>query len=268
VHDFKFDGKANQLREWALDERRGILCVCADTATFFQIRAFLTRFGAISRPAPFSDAEATRWTHCLSLSLVPDELRSFLLLLSRVLVLQGLPPQIDDAIALDFYKIPVPDRDPDDWPNTPVGELVARMKYWTSDPVSQDSAQADLVARLADVVVHHPAYRDSRLVSVPGHDSTAPSRSERLAQALAKHLGVPLARTRARTLVRPAAKNRSDRVDFRGEFTLDPSEVGRSPVLIIDDVLGRGTTMAGVAQAARQAASPRIHGLVAARTIR
>lgn len=268
MHDFGFDRKGNRLRDWNLDEASRTLCVCADTASFIQIRAFLLRSGVVASPAGFPESDADRWTHCLSLSLVPASLADFLQLLSEVIVLQGLPPEIDDAIALDFYKIPRADMPPDDWPNTPVGELVSRMKYWASDPVGQATAQEQLIDDLADVVRRHQGYRDSRIVSVPGHDSAVVGRSEALAVGVAGRLDMRIARTRARSLIRPAAKNRNARVDFRGEFVIEPAAIGGSPVLIIDDVFGRGTTMEAVALEARRAGSPRVHGLVAARTIR
>jgi hypothetical protein len=268
MHDFGFDRKANKLRDWAIDEAGVSFCVCADTATFFQIRAFLLRRGVSASPAPFPESDSDRWTHCLSLSFVPEDLSDFLQLLSTVIVLQGLPPEVDDAIALDFYKIPRPDLQPDEWPNTEIGELVWRMKYWTNDPVSQATSQEHLADALADVVARHPSYRESRIVSVPGHDAAVVGRSELLAIGVANRLGTSLAKTRARSLLRPAAKNRSEQVDFRGEFVIEPDAIRGQPVLIIDDVFGRGTTMKAVAHEARKAGSPRVHGLVAARTIR
>ncbi len=269
MHDFGFDRKANRLREWILDEDSRTLSVCADTATFLQLRGFFNRNGVAVSPVPFPEVEASRWTQCISLSKIPEGLRDFLRLLTEVLILQGLPGEIDDAIALDFYKIPRPDLNPDDWPNTDVGERVSRMKYWTNDIMSQSTAQEELIDSLASVVERHPVYRDSRLVSVPGHDASVGSQSEVLAAGVARRLGVPLVRTRSRSLIRPAAKNRTDdRVDFRGEFVIQADAVARLPVLIIDDVFGRGTTMGAVAHEARRAGSPRVHGLVAARTIR
>jgi hypothetical protein len=268
MHDFGFDRKANRLREWEIDKGAKTLCLGADTATFLHIRGFLARRAVAASPLPFPETESGRWTHCLSLTALPDDLEDFVRLLTQVLVLQGLPAEIDDAIALDFYKIPRPNVDPDDWPNTDVGERVSRMKYWTTDIVSQSTAQEELIDALANVIARHPVYRESRLVSVPGHDASAVSRSEVLALGVARRLAVPLVRTRSRSLIRPAAKNRTERVDFRGEFVIEPDTVGRLPVLIIDDVFGRGTTMNAVAHEARRAGSPRVHGLVAARTIR
>lgn len=268
MHDFGFDRKANRLRTWTLDEAARTLCVCADTATFHQIRGYFARTGASFKPAPFPESEAEVWTHCLTLSQVPESLEDFLRLLTEVIVLQGLPDELDDAIALDFYKIPRDDLPPDDWPNTEVGELVSKMKYWTNDPLAQATSMQLLADALAGVVMRHPGYRESRIVSVPGHDAAVVGRSESLAIGIAERLGVPIVRTRARSLIRPAAKNRHEHVDFRGEFVIQPGAVAGQPVLIIDDVFGRGTTMKAVAHEARRAGSPRVHGLVAARTIR
>lgn len=268
MHNFGFDRHANRLRTWIVDEASRMLCVCADTSTFLQIRGFLARTGVSHKAAAFPETGADRWTHCLALSRVPERLEDFLRLLTEVVVLRGLPSEIDDAIALDFYKIPDSDLQPDKWLRTDVGELVWRMKYWTSDPLSRATSLELLADALAGVIVRHPSYRESRLVSVPGHDAAVVGRSEALPIGLADRLGVPLARTRARSLIRPAAKNRAEHVDFRGEFVIRPDAVGGQPVLIIDDVFGQGTTMNAVAYEARRAGSPRVHGLVAARTIR
>ena len=116
--------------------------------------------------------EADVWTHCLALSHVPDALEDFLGLLTEVLILQGLPGEVHDAIALDFYKIPRPGVPPDDWPNTEIGELVSRMKYWTDDPVAHLTAQEQVADALARTIVRHPSYLASRIVSVPGHDAS------------------------------------------------------------------------------------------------
>jgi hypothetical protein len=268
MHDFGFDRKANRLRSWTVDEPSQLLRVCADTATFLQIRGFLARTGVSLKATAFPETEAKVWTHSLTLSRVPDTMVDFLRLLTEVIILQGLPGEIDDAIALDFYKIPRPDLQPEDWPNTEIGELVSRMKYWTNDPVTQLTSQELLVDALAGVISRHPVYRESRIVSVPGHDATIVGRSELLAIGVADRLGVPVVKTRARSLFRPAAKNRDERVDFRGEFVIEPDAIRGQPVLIIDDVYRRGTTMNAVAHEARKQGSPRVHGLVAARTMR
>lgn len=269
-YDFGFDQRANRLREWEIREDPHRLLLCADNAVFQQIRRFIARSGQVINIAPFPEAEASRWTHCLELTRIPEGLRDFLRLMESVVVLRGLPQEISDAIALDFYKIPRPDLDPDSWPNTDIGELVNRMKYWKTDPVAQASAREGLTDRLASVVRRHPLLRDSQLVSTPGHNATRTSQSELLGQAVATRLGVSILRTRSRNLLRPESKARTERVDFRDEFEIDRGQLAGAEVVIIDDVLGRGTTMQGVAAAARRAGAPYdgIHALVAARTIR
>lgn len=269
-YEFEFDQRANRLREWEVREDPHRLMLCADHAVFQQIRRFIARSGQVIKMTPFPEAEASRWTHCLELPRIPEGLRDFLRLMESVVVLRGLPQEISDAIALDFYKIPRPDLDPDAWPNTDIGELVNQMKYWKADPVTQASAREGLAERLASVVRRHPLLRDSQLVSTPGHDATQTSQSELLGQAVARRLGVSILRARSRSVLRPESKARTERVDFRDEFEIDRGQLAGAEVVIIDDVLGRGTTMQGVAAAARRAGAPYdgIHALVAARTIR
>src|SRR4029079_18762772 len=126
----QFDARGNQLRRYELRDDPLRLLLCADAATFRQVRRFLAAAGIVASPCGFPEEEATVWTFCLSLPAVPDGLVGFLDLLSSVLVLQKLPPAIDAARALDFYKIPREGVDPNDWPDTEIGALVNTMKYW------------------------------------------------------------------------------------------------------------------------------------------
>lgn len=268
LDSFGFDGRANRLREAEIRINPFRLMLCADTAVFLQIRRFLAGEGLVPRAAPYPASEADRWTHCMAIDQVPTELDSFLNLLGHVLVLKNLKSEIDDAIALDFYKIPREGVDPNDWPDTEVGDLVSKMKYWKNDALTQAHARSDLAARMASVIDRHPTYRDALLISTPGHSSIATSQSEALASEVAGLRRAPIAAARARSLFRPEAKARGERVDLRDEFELSSASVSSRSVLILDDVLGRGTTMQGVASAARRAGARSVHGLVAARTIR
>lgn len=264
----EFDSRGNRLRAYEFREDPLRLLLCADNATYQHVRRFLAQEGIVPGRCGFPESEIDRWTHCLTLPRVPDELPAFLNLLTAVLVLRNLPVSIDDVIALDFYKIPREGIDPDDWPDTTVGELVNKMKYWTSDPVAQAHARAELAKRMAMAIQRHPQYHAARLATTPGHRPTEPSPSELLAGEVAKLLGVGLVRTQARSVFRPQMKGRADRVSFKDEFDMDRALVASRPILILDDVLGRGTTMEGVALAARRAGAPFVHGLVGARTIR
>jgi hypothetical protein len=263
-----FDSRGNRLRKFELRSDPLRLLLSADYAVYLQVRRFMASAGMTIRHHPYPEDEADVWTYCLALESVPEGLQAFLDLLCRVVVLKNLPQAIDDAIALDFYKIPRDGLDPDDWPDTPAGQLVNRMKYWRSDPAAQAQARSELADKMASVIRLHPTYREAAIATTPGHKPREPSQSEFLANEIATNLGTSPLRTRAKSMIRPEAKGRGERVNFKEEFDLDPDGVARRAVLIVDDVLGRGTTMEGVALAARRAAARSVHGLVAARTIR
>jgi hypothetical protein len=189
-------------------------------------------------------------------------------LLSEVLTLSRLP-DIDLAIALDWYKIPDYDIDSRDWPNTLVGTLVHTGKY-SRNPAPIAKAGRMLARRVISAACKHPILSKAEVVvAPPGHDRSYLSFGERLGASVANGLGVPLAKVATRHEFRPPAKELPRGVDrtLTGEFSLTEDLTGAA-VLIVDDVLRAGTTLSAVGSAAKGAGAARVYGLIAVRTIR
>lgn len=265
--DSAFDPRGNVLESWELLEPPLRLALCAQAAVYRQIRLWLVAQGVTPRPTSFEDqVHAERWTHCLAITSVPAGLDQFLALMQRVIVLRNLPSTVDDGIALDFYTIPDDLVPSESWVRTDVGELVYTMKYGQSDQLSRETAFETLADRMAGLLPRMPSFERAIVASVPGHDTRHASWSERLAERIGRDTGRRVVRTRARSLIRAQAKEGG--VDLRGEFTIESADVANAAVVIVDDVMRRGSTLDAVASAARRAGAPDVHALIAARTIR
>jgi len=194
-------------------------------------------------------------------------------LLSGVLSLR-CGPQLDYALAVDWYKSPVDGVAPKNWPNTPTGDLVHRGKYWykaAADSARLRECGLALVDRLVPVINQHPLLDHlDAVAAVPGHDSKVVSFGSRLADAVARRLRKPFVRCGALAEFRPPAKSldladRSSMID--GQFVCT-ERLDRQSLLIIDDVFGSGSTTAETARALREAGATRVASLCAVRTMR
>jgi adenine/guanine phosphoribosyltransferase-like PRPP-binding protein len=194
-------------------------------------------------------------------------------LLGEVLSLR-CGPQLDFALAVDWYKSPIDGVDSKDWPNTATGELVHRGKYWYKTAVQSAKLRAcgrALVERLVPVVRRHPLLEHvDAVVAVPGHDAKVVNFGGRLAHAVALELPKPFVRCGAVAEFRPQAKaldlaKRAAMID--GQFVCTERLDGQS-VLIVDDVFGSGSTAEETARALRAAGAARVACLCAVRTMR
>ena len=180
------------------------------------------------------------------------------LLTSDVLTVRTRP-EVDAAVALDWYKTPEDGVHPMHWKNTPDGSLLNRAKYHNSP-----QAKAELLARYLKVVAQHPIFRTvPTLATVPGSAGDGNSFGERLAGAVAKECGKALVRTLS---TGPHAPSKEGATHSYGDFVMPETLVG--DVLVIDDVYRSGASMAVTAHAAKLAGASRVFGLVAARTLR
>jgi len=214
------------------------------------------------------------YTDCFEMDgPLPSELETLMTVLGEVLTLE-VASEVDAAFALDFYKVPPTDDAPDVWTNTAAGDLVSRAKH-RGDTKVNETAQRDIARRLADVVKRHPWLRTvDAVVSIPGSKTRYWSPGERIAVKLAKELGLPMVRTTGKHTERPQAKARGEEdyeapadLDMLSEFIVDLTPQQKS-VIVVDDVYRTGTTMRGVAAAARRGGAETVYGLVCARTLR
>jgi hypothetical protein len=262
------DSRGNRLESYRVvrvrDRDHVRLYLCGPDEIAQQALWMLQTPGA--RQIKLDNGRAREWSHRMHVDgPLPGPVKSSLNLLTQVLTLVRRP-HLDVAIALDFYKKPDPEVDPQQWPNTAAGAMVNAAKY-------RDNGAAfdDLVNALAKVVDDHKIYNAVDYVSsVPGHDTTKTSFGERLAAALAAKLGKLLVSPRAARALRPAAKERDNletALTLEDEFAFGPEVAGRV-VLIVDDVYRTGQTMDAVAKAAKDAGAVAALGLAGAKTLR
>jgi pyrimidine operon attenuation protein/uracil phosphoribosyltransferase len=179
---------------------------------------------------------------------------------------------VDLVVALDWYKIPQEGVDSYNWPYTETGELVYSGKYrYRQAPGPQAEAGRSLSERICDVIHRHALLKDaSMILNVPGHDSMRLSFGSRLAATVARDRGLPMLKVHVKSRFRAQAKE-LDRDKLAqvldNEFTV-PCEVRGRSVLIVDDFIRSGTSMAAVGKAARESGACRVFGIGAVRTMR
>ena len=167
--------------------------------------------------------------------------------------------------SLSQYKEETSGKTPADWPQTEVGELVHKAKYW-----ADQSAAGDLAERMAEFATFHPRYCSVDFV-VWAHSSNSLARE--LGQAVS--LALDVASSGARLVTRreiAKAKNLSGSNDQKrvspDELQLDGTGSAGS-VLLIDDVWTTGRTLSTLATACyEQWGTAEVCAIIAARTLR
>jgi hypothetical protein len=234
-----------------------------------QLEPEFARLGC--RPVKVNAPSAAEWDRVMMVPAprcLDQRLHRLLAVLSEVKSVGRCPvgDGVDHCLALDLYKVPDAERPSDEWANTPVGELVNRYKY--RGVIASDMALRDLADQLSKVVEGHPVLKDADcIISIPGRDTSKAGHGERLAAAVARRTDKAFFRTLGLYEVRPEAK--------AGEYVLTPDQVEvnadvfiKDRVIIVDDVLRSGHSMAAVATKARSAGAECVFGLVAAKTLR
>lgn len=252
---------ASVLSEWtesvSSDGRRRLHLLCRNEIAVQVERAIGV---ALGDRLPIRAADQGEWTHRYPLTrpLTEDEV-GFFDLLSHVLTLRIGPPVLV-AIALDWYKDPQSNEDPNLWADTHVGELVHQAKYAESVPHAQR-----LVAELAQVMAQHPDLsRAEVVVSVPSHSPR--HFSERLAKAVANVRKLPLAEL-TDDAAAPVKDTPPDERPARS-FAIEAATITGRRVVLIDDVCRTGESLRAAAAFLASAGAASICALVAVRTMR
>lgn len=148
----------------------------------------------------------------------------------------------------------------------PARALVGGLKFRGAAGLADQMAAA-MLARAPPALVH-----DTALVPVPLHPARLRRRgfnqAERLAAAMAARLPLPVARCLARSGGRTAqvGRGRSGRLAaVRGAVTARPPVPAR--VLLVDDVVTTGATLAACAEALRHAGAREVTAIAYARTL-
>jgi hypothetical protein len=268
---FHYDPRGNRLERWAVAGvgPGHILRLRGPIEVVEQVQAVASEYQNIMDPA----SPTNEWTHELA---SPDhtmkrEVRQLLDLLGEVVSLPRLPP-VTLAIALDWYKTPVHDVDPRDWPNTEVGELVFKGKYvYKTQEEEKSIAGRNLAGRICNAISRRAVLNSAEVIlNVPGHDRNVVSFGPRLAATVAKYMKIPALRVSAKSEFRPEAKSLSpmERAMFLSDEFIVPLEIRGRSALIVDDVFRSGGSMAAVGKAAHEAGAREIFGICPARTMR
>jgi hypothetical protein len=253
---------ASVLSEWQVtvtpDGRRRLHLLCTNDIAV-QVERAIGR--ALGDRLPVRASDQGEWTHRYPLSrdlTEPEE--AFLQLLGRVLTLRIGQPTIV-AIALDWYKDPTSNEDPNLWANTRVGELVNQGKYSESD-----SSARTLAVEMAQVIGQHPLLAQAEVaVSVPSHSPR--HFSERLASAVATVRRLPVV-SLTDNASGGLAKETSVAERQAHEFAIESGMIEGQRVLLIDDVSRAGETLRSAAAFLKTAGAASVCVLVAVRTMR
>ena len=272
---FYSDPRGSRLESWTLTRGQGgtLLWLRGPVEVARQVQAAAPWYQ--SRPLS-PDAIVQGWTHSFLESgplagppSVSPQVHQLLTLLQQIVSVPS-SAAVDFSLALDWYKKPEGE-DPYTWPNTEVGELVSSGKYryrWQSEP--QATAGIAVADRLCDAIGRHPLLRGvSTILDIPGHDSRRVSFGSRLAATVAGRMGITMSRVGTRSEFRPESKNLggAQQSMLEGEFIVAEVVQGQS-VLIVDDVIRSGTSMAAVGEAARASGARQVLGICAVRTMR
>jgi hypothetical protein len=222
---------------------------------------------------PVPSADRVQWTHVLGFEgPLRGDVHGLLNLLMTVVTIPS-PSPASPVLALDFYKIADPRVDPHEWRNTEVGALVHEGKYWRQYNVARRrQAGKALVDQVVRAVRCHPLLgTTTAVVDVPGHDARQISFGSQMAASVAHRLGLRFVRTCSRAEFRPPAKDAIDervRMEaIRGQFRTS-ADLTRQSVLVVDDVIRSGLSLAEAARAATAAGAERVWGIAGARTMK
>ncbi|MFF8805014.1 phosphoribosyltransferase [Streptomyces omiyaensis] len=262
---FSPDSRANRITDYTVTRLGG--GVTADRWLYLlgpEEAAEQVRMTGLCMEIAVPEARSRTFTHAFRFhESNTNALRSMCNLLKEALSLTT-KPDLDCAIAFDWYKIP-PENNSPKWPNTPTGELIYRGKYYSSG-MERTTARRELAAKYVQILNEHPLYREcTQIVTIPGHKADGNSFGEQLATTVAEKSGKELIPTQSPGGPRPQAKEGPSQVGAE-HFAMPKALTG--DVIIIDDVYRSGTTMSAVAKTAKMAGANRTLGLAAVRTMR
>lgn len=181
---------------------------------------------------------------------------------------------VDYALALDWTKQPIDGLDARSWPNTRIGDLVHRGKYWYKGSQQIDELREvgqSLTTELCNLIDRHVLLRAAdTIIAVPGHDARVLSFGARLASSVAYRRSVRFVAARSASAFRTPAKSldlTARAAVINKQFRCDANLTDHK-VLVLDDLYSSGTTAAETARAARAAGASRVAVLCAVRTMR
>lgn len=268
---FYRDPRGNRLEGWTPTSVSGghVLWLRGPVEVVQQVTTLAPEY----RLLPDGVTAGPTWTHALQSPrpAAPEPVRVLLGLLAEVVCLPS-PPNVDLALALDWYKKPEVGVNPYYWDNTPTAELVSSGKYrYKNNDDMQSRVGLQLVDLMCGAIERHGILAQATMVlDIPGHDSRRVSFGSRMAATIARRRGIPIIKVAAKSEFRPEAKNleESERLNFLDDQFSVPQSLNGQRVLIADDVFRSGTSMGAVASAARNVGAAKVYGICGVRTMR
>lgn len=261
LEDFRTDRRANRLMDWKQYKGtngswyylgvNGCPDVCGQIEDYV-----LTLGGGPFDPARLRTRDRAQWSQMYRYpGPKRPEASALAFLLSEVLTLRSVP-ELDAALALDFYTEPDPDSI--GLRRSEVGDLCYKLKYR-----GRRAAGTEICDRLAEIVRRHPAYSTAdRIVVVP---STTTGMSELIGRSVAHRLDLP--HVIATETTGSTHESKLGTPEVPKLYTVD-EDLFAETVIVLDDVYHSGQSLRGVAKAASAAGAIRALGLVAARNLR
>jgi hypothetical protein len=264
---YRADLRANRLEDWSYDatDHPGHLLIRGSADIARHLARGWPRLGS-AKPI----LGQSHWTYGLRVDFQWDpELEDFLNLLKKAHVLRVSPTgSVSGAMVLDFYKR-VSTADEGRLVHSTIGRLVSHAKGY--EPGDMEGSRQILSGHLRDVAAKHLWFRRAtRVLPVPGHKGASNSElSHRIAETLRDNLGLEIVRVDLRDGPREPAKNMTPyrRAALKNGF-LVYGDLLDETVLVVDDLYHTGSSMGGVANAARRAGATTVLGLAAARVFR
>ncbi|WP_143086208.1 phosphoribosyltransferase [Amycolatopsis saalfeldensis] len=266
--DYQADSRANRLEDYELEK--------SSTTWFLNLRGSeeATRHivGALPRAKVARPAAGERqWPQRIRLDFEPPpSLTELLELLKTVYVIEiKYPDSLNAALALDFYQDSADGAGPQP---TETGEWIRRVKrygeYHDLPQPEVDAAGKQLCEALFDTIAQHDWFAGAdRVLLVPGH-VPGPSAGFMLGVNVAEQIGRPRVEVEPVTAGRKSAKQMTtkERAGLLAGYRIREDLTGET-VLIVDDLYQTGSTMTGIARAARRAGATTVLGLAATRTL-
>ncbi|HEY3709484.1 MAG TPA: phosphoribosyltransferase [Amycolatopsis sp.] len=266
--DYQADSRANRLEDYEFEQ--------SSTTWFLNLRGSeeATRHivGALPRAKVARPAAGDRrWPQRIRLDFEPpSNLTELLELLKTVYVIEiKYQDSLNAALALDFYRESADGTGPQP---TETGEWVRRVKRYDEHhdlPQPEvDAAGKRLCEALVDAIAQHDWFLGAdRVLLVPGHEP-GPSAGFLLGANVAGQLGRPPVEVEPVVVSRKSAKQMTtkERAGLLGGYRIRADLTGET-VLIVDDLYQTGSTMTGVARAARRAGATTVLGIAATRTL-
>ena len=217
-----------------------------------------------SSPGLSTDIADLEGDHSARYEVAPDEMADALALLEshREPVVTAIDTGCDVSVCLDFYAHPAVDA-PDEWEHTVIGSFVREAKYW-----SRNDAQQECCRLAVSYVERHPVLqRLTGVAAVPGSAGVTRRLLNLVSRAVSAKFDVPIVDLRRTHKTKPQKNlEKDDDHDGNQRGTMEAMITGNPGlIVIVDDLMARGSTVREAGRALRAAGAQRIASLALAK---